>query len=106
MWPEKSHRRARREPLKSTIGVTLSSEARRCFSCPPVERHHRGVPHFEQPVIKQCIRTSNQSTFTVPLSSEMKARGNARGHLSPVHRSYGFYGDKYSNMQDVQSHPE
>ncbi|KAG7221843.1 hypothetical protein INR49_017019 [Caranx melampygus] len=36
-----------------------------------MERHHRGILDFELPVIKQCIKTSNQSTPTAPLSFDM-----------------------------------
>ncbi len=83
MWHQWSHRPAQQEPLNPLAAITLGSGARWRFSCPPMERHHRGLFHFELPVIKQCIKTSNQSTPTVSLSFEMKDGGNVSAHRGP-----------------------
>lgn len=83
MWQEWSHRPAQREPLNPLSAITLGSGARWRFSCPPVDRHHRGILHFELPVIKQCIKTSNQSTPTVPLSQHERSGGG--GLTTPPH---------------------
>lgn len=77
MWHQWSHRPARQEPSNPPAALTLSSGARWRFSCPPMERHHRGLLHFVLPIIKQCIKTSNQSTPTVSLSFEMKGMGES-----------------------------
>lgn len=61
MWHQWSHRPARQEPSNPPAAPTLSSGARWRFSCPPMERHHRGLLHFVLPIIKQCIKTSNQT---------------------------------------------
>lgn len=86
MWQERSHRPARWEPLNPLSAITLSSGARWRFSCPPMDRHHRGILHFELPVIKQCIKTSNQSTPTVPLSQDERWGWGVRwGYKSTPH---------------------
>lgn len=59
--------------LKSTSRPNPQLGARWRFSCPPMETHHRDLLHFVLHIIKQCIKTSNQSTSPASISLEMKA---------------------------------